>query len=208
MQIYGVVKKAELVRQAEWQTSLLVVTLDADGVELTFPVAKEEAAFLVIGGTQGFDVSANSAEYAAQLAQVNATEPDVDYAETAASNDNYVDPADYQTTVTDNDEDDSILTMTDSEMKDLYGVDDGIEPGGGSPIRVEGELERISADEVKQGKVEQSTPTTTESVNPKLANEQATAPEVTENSGATADLDRDDPISPLNLRPAVDDDDE
>ena len=94
--------------------------------------------------------------------------------------------------------------MTDSEMKDLYGVDDGIEPGAVS-LHVEGELERISAEELAQGSATPTTPAADEETPAKAQPAPTTTAAAPQAEAAPEDVD---PISPLNLRPEVEEDEE
>src|SRR5699024_12678809 len=58
MEVYGIVKHVELAKKENWKHSLLLLTLDVNGIEFIFPVEKGVIEELSIGSTIGLDIEA------------------------------------------------------------------------------------------------------------------------------------------------------
>ena len=148
MEVYGIVKHVELAKKENWKRSLLLVTLDVNGIEFVFPVEKAVIKDLSIDSTIGLNIEVYPLNWTRSKTKFLDDEPEETQNKVETKEDV---PAPSQFTVPV--ETTPIMKLTDEELKDLYGVNDNAIPIS-KDVRVDSNLEDVSESEFTRQKVE------------------------------------------------------
>ena len=144
MEVYGIVKHVELAKKENWKHSLLLLTLDVNGIEFIFPVEKGVIEELSIGSTIGLDIEAYPLNWQKNKDRYVDNEP-----EEAKATTETIEQVSSQTIQVSTPKPQPPMKLTDEELKDLYGVDDNVIPIS-KDIRVDSNLEDVSESEFTQ----------------------------------------------------------
>lgn len=144
MEVYGIVKHVELAKKENWKHSLLLLTLDVNGIEFIFPVEKGVIEELSIGSTIGLDIEAYPLNWQKNKDRYVDNEP-----EEAKATTETIEQVPSQTIQVSTPKPQPPMKLTDEELKDLYGVDDNVIPIS-KDIRVDSNLEDVSESEFAQ----------------------------------------------------------